>query len=164
MGEERHPRDLWKCPVRGATRSLNAVTPREPKSFDRHHRKSQPPSSSLFLIASLCLWGQGENSVIWLFSLILVGLCQGTLPWSGSHSTSAASSVDAAIPARLGQVWVTLVMTLVPATVSSGVRSLYADLSYSELRHSLAYGPSQHLISLIGTLENIRTSPTWNAS
>ncbi|KAI4548841.1 hypothetical protein MG293_001171 [Ovis ammon polii] len=85
---------------------------------------------------------------------------KGTLPWSGSHSTSAASSVDAAIPARLGQVWVTLVMTLVPATVSSGVRSLYADLSYSELRHSLAYGPSQHLISLIGTLENIRTSPT----
>ena len=101
---------------------------------------------------------------IWLFSLIPVGLCQGTLPWSGSHSTSASSSVDAAIPARLGQVWVTLVMTLVPATVSSGVRSLYADLSYSELRHSLAYGPSQHLISLIGTLENIRTSPTWNAS
>ena len=63
--------------------------------------------------------------------------------------------MDGAIPACLGQVWVTLVMTLVPSTVSSGVRSLYSDLSYSELRHSLAYGPSQHLISLIGTHENI---------
>lgn len=150
--------------MRGATRSLNAVTPREPKSLIatvgrvNHH----PPHCSSLLP---CACGVRERAqFIWLFSLIPVGLCQGTLPWSGSHSTSAASSVDAAIPARLGQVWVTLVMTLVPATVSSGVRSLYADLSYSELRHSLAYGPSQHLISLIGTLENIQTSPTWNAS
>lgn len=149
-----------KMPCERSNQKPKCCHTQRTQELDRHHRKSQPPSSSLFLIASLCLWGQGENSVIWLFSLILVGLCQGTLPWSGSHSTSAASSVDAAIPARLGQVWVTLVMTLVPATVSSGVRSLYADLSYSELRHSLAYGPSQHLISPIGTLENIRTSPT----
>lgn len=141
MGEERHPRDLWKCPVRGTTSNLNAVTPREPKSLIatigrvNHH----PPYCSSLLP---CACGVGERAqFIWLFSLILVGLCQGTLPWSGSHSTSAAFSVDVATPACLGQVWVTLVMTLVPATVSSGVRPLYSDLSYSELRHFLAYGP-----------------------
>ena len=119
MEEERHPRNLWKCPVRGTTSSLNAVTPREPKCLSatiarvNHH----PPYCSS-LLPYAC--GVGERAqFIWLFSLILVGFRQGTLPWSGSQSTSAASSVDGAIPACLGQVWVTLVMTLVPATVSS---------------------------------------------
>lgn len=114
----------------------------------RHNSKSQPPSSLLFLTPSLCLWSWGESSVYLAVLSDPCGLLPGNfaLVW-----VSAASSADGAIPACLGQAWV----TLVPATVSSGVRSLYSDLSYSELRHSLAYGPSQHLISLIGTHENI---------
>lgn len=111
------------------------------QELDCHNRKSQPPPSLLFLTASLCLRSWGESSVYLAVLSDPCGLCQGTLPWSGSHSTSAAFSVDVATPACLGQVWVTLVMTLVPATVSSGVRPLYSDLSYSELRHFLAYGP-----------------------
>ena len=85
----------------------------------RHNSKSQPPSSLLFLTPSLCLWSWGESSVYLAVLSDPCGLSPGNLPWSGSQSTSAASSVDGAIPACLGQVWVTLVMTLVPATVSS---------------------------------------------
>lgn len=56
-----------KMPCERSNQKPKCCHTQRTQELDRHRRKSQPPSSSPFLTASLCLWGQGESSVYLAF-------------------------------------------------------------------------------------------------
>ena len=65
-----------KMPCERSNQKPKCCHTQRTQELDRHRRKSQPPSSSPFLTASLCLWGQGESSV---YLAVLSDPC-GSLP------------------------------------------------------------------------------------
>lgn len=132
------------------------------QELDRHHRRAVHHPPYLFLIASLCLWGQGENLVIWLFSLILVGLCQNfALVWLSLllllHLLWMRRSY---LP---GQQWALTGDTWTPACLLSEVPVCWPFLFWTQALSCARWPLSAPHLPYRNPWEHPNSSLTWNA-